>query len=147
MRRFLFACGVLAVISTADAQVLQLTRDQLVQYTPANPFDRSADGRPKVPDELPKRLQNVSGEKIWTILHKHGYDNQYADGWRILHPEKHRVSRALTVQFMPRREDVQKDADDAEDGQARSSDIYPRPHDPELLKQYEAYKKEHLKDD
>ena len=29
-------------------------------------------------------------------------------------------------------------------GKYKSSDIYPRPHDPELLKAYEDYKKQHL---
>jgi regulator of RNase E activity RraA len=108
------AFAFLLALSTcaAHAQILQFSRDQIIEYTKNNPFDRLPDGRPKVPDELLKKLQNVSAEEIWTILHKHGYDNQYAGDWRILQPSKHLVGRAFTVQFLPRREDLRTVAED-----------------------------------
>src|SRR5947209_3123474 len=96
----------------AHAQILQFSRDQIIEYTKTNPFDRLPDGRPKVPDDLLKKLASVSAEEIWTILHKHGYDNQYAGDWRILQPGKHLVGRAFTVQFLPRREDLRTVAED-----------------------------------
>ncbi len=93
--------------ATAQAQVFQMTREQLIEYTKDNPFDRLPDGRPKVPDDLLKKLQDVSAEEVWTILNRHHYNNQFEGHWRILHPDKHLVGRALTAQFMPLREDVQ----------------------------------------
>ncbi len=105
-------CALVLLSAAANAQVFQLSREQIIEYTKDNPFDRSADGRPKVPDELLKKLQDVSAEEVWTILHKHGYDNQFAGDWRILHPEKRLVGRAFTAQFMPARKDVQSVAEE-----------------------------------
>lgn len=99
------ACAV------ANAQVLQFSREQLIDYTKNNPFERSADGRPKVPDELLKKLEGVSAEEVWTILNKHHYVNQFEGHWQILHPDKKLVGRAVTAQFMPYREDVQSVAE------------------------------------
>jgi 4-hydroxy-4-methyl-2-oxoglutarate aldolase len=100
----LFALALVPI--AAHAQIFQFTRDQMIEFTKQNPFDRSADGRPKVPDELLKKLQDVSAEEVWTILNKHNYNNQFSGNWKILHPEKHLVGRAVTAQFMPLREDV-----------------------------------------
>ena len=94
-----------------QAQVLQFSREQLIEYTKENPFERSADGRPRVPDDLLKKLQGVSAEEVWTILARHHYNNQFEGHWRILHPDKHLVGRAVTAQFMPLRPDVQAEAE------------------------------------
>lgn len=107
MKRSVFFLALALVPIAAHAQIFQFTREQIIEYTPNNPFERSADGRPKVPDDLLKKLQDVSAEEVWTILNKHHYDNQFSDGWKILHPEKHLVGRAVTAQFMPLREDLQ----------------------------------------
>jgi 4-hydroxy-4-methyl-2-oxoglutarate aldolase len=92
--------------AAVQAQVFHFTREQIIEFTPQNPFDRSADGRPKVPDELLKKLQDVSAEEVWTILNKHNYNNQFSSNWKILHPDKRLIGRAVTAQFMPLREDV-----------------------------------------
>ncbi len=97
--------------ASAHAQVFQFTREQMIDYTKDNPFERFPDGRPKVPDDLLKKLQGVSAEEVWTILNRHHYNNQFSGNWRILHPEKHLVGRAVTAQFMPFREDVQSVAE------------------------------------
>ncbi len=112
MKLLVLACALALALVPANAQIFQFNHDQMVEYTKSNPFDRFADGRPKVPDDLLKKLQDVSAEEVWTILHKHGYDNQYAGDWRIIQPGKHLVGRAVTAQFMPRREDVQTVAED-----------------------------------
>ena len=41
------------------------------------------------------------------MLQQKGYNNQYADGFIVLHPGKPLVGRVFTVQFMPVREDVE----------------------------------------
>ncbi len=88
------------------AQMTVFNRDLLIKYTRLNPFDRFEDGRPKVPDEWLKRLQNCSSEETWGELRNAGYPNQWEGGWRILHPEKKLIGRAVTAQFMPVRADV-----------------------------------------
>ncbi len=93
--------------SLARAQLYTLTREQLVEYTSQNPFDRFPDGRPKIPDALIERARGMSAEEVWAILPMKGFRNQYEDGFQILHPGKKLAGRAFTVQFMPTRPDVE----------------------------------------
>jgi len=90
----------------SDAQLFTLTKEQMVSYTAQNPFERFADGRPKVPDALIERARGLSAEEVFAVLPGQGFRNQYADGFRVLHPEKKLVGRAFTVQFMPLRPDL-----------------------------------------
>jgi len=71
-----------------------------------HPFDRLSDGRPKVPDNLIEQAKGLSSEEVWAVLQEKKYNNQYADGFMVLHPGKTMVGRAFTVQFMPVREDI-----------------------------------------
>ena len=64
----------------ADAQIFTLTRDQLIKFTGANPYDRFADGRPKVPNELLERCKGLSIEEVWAVLPEAGYPNQFEGG-------------------------------------------------------------------
>jgi 4-hydroxy-4-methyl-2-oxoglutarate aldolase len=89
-----------------QAQIFTLSRDQIIEYTAKNPFERFADGRPKVPDALLDKFKAMSVEEVWTILDRVGYKNQYEGHWQILHPEKKLIGRAVTAQFMPFRPDV-----------------------------------------
>jgi len=88
------------------AQMFTLTKDQMVEYTAQNPYDRWPDGRPKVPDALIARARDLSSEEIFAILPGKGFRNQYADGFQVLHPKTKMVGRAFTVQFMPLRPDL-----------------------------------------
>jgi 4-hydroxy-4-methyl-2-oxoglutarate aldolase len=88
------------------AQIFTLTKDQMVEYTAQNPYERFPDGRPKVPDALIERARGLSAEEVFAILPGKGFRNQYADGFQILHPNKRLVGRAFTVQFMPLRPDL-----------------------------------------
>ena len=90
----------------AKAQLFSFSRQELADYTAQSPFDRLADGRPKVPDDLLERARDLSSEEVWAVLQEKGFNNQYADGFQILHPGKTMVGRAFTVQFMPLRADV-----------------------------------------
>jgi regulator of RNase E activity RraA len=94
------------VARNASAQLVSFSKQQLIDYTAANPFDRLPDGRPKVPDALIERARDLSSEEVWSVMQAKGYENQYADGFQVLHPGKTMVGRAFTVQFMPLREDV-----------------------------------------
>jgi 4-hydroxy-4-methyl-2-oxoglutarate aldolase len=99
--------AALLVSTLAHAQLFTLTREQLVEYTSQNPFDRFPDGRPKVPDAQIARARELSSEDIFTVLPGKGFRNQYADGFHVLHPGRKLVGRAFTVQFMPTRPDVE----------------------------------------
>jgi 4-hydroxy-4-methyl-2-oxoglutarate aldolase len=109
------ACGMamgaitcmLFVPAPARAQLFTLTQEELIQYTPDNPFERFPDGRPKVPDDLLARARGLSAEEIFAVLPGKGYPNQFADGFHILHPGKKMVGRVVTAQFMPARPDIE----------------------------------------
>ncbi len=92
----------------ARAQLFDFTKQDLIDYTPQNPFDRFPDGRPKIPEKFLKRAQDVSLEEIWRVLPEKGFPNQFADGFQMTHPEKKIVGRVFTAQFMPVRPDVDK---------------------------------------
>jgi 4-hydroxy-4-methyl-2-oxoglutarate aldolase len=91
-----------------EAQIFTLTRDQVMKYTAANPYDRFPDGRPKVPDALLEKVKGLSIEEIWQVLPGKGFRHQLAGGdFKIMHPDMKLVGRAVTLQFMPMRPDLQ----------------------------------------
>jgi regulator of RNase E activity RraA len=104
--RIAIAAAALLAPALAHAQVFTLTKEQLVEYTAQNPFDRFPDGRPRVPDGLIERARGLSAEEVLAILPGKGFRNQYEDGFQILHPGKKLAGRAFTVQFMPLRPDL-----------------------------------------
>jgi 4-hydroxy-4-methyl-2-oxoglutarate aldolase len=106
----LAACVCAATVTApvwSDAQIFTLTRDQLVELSAQNPYERFPDGRPKVPDAQLARARALSSEDIWSVLPRRGYRHQYEGRFRILHPGTKLVGRAFTVQFMPVRPDVE----------------------------------------
>jgi 4-hydroxy-4-methyl-2-oxoglutarate aldolase len=104
--RFVLLLFLASLALPARSQVFTFTHDQMIEYTAKNPYARFADGRPKVPDELLEKVKGLSAEEVWAVLPKSGYKNQYEGNFRILHPEKKLVGRAVTAQFMPTRPDV-----------------------------------------
>jgi len=106
-RTLLLTIAALLAPSGADAQVFTVTKDQLIQMTSQNPFDRLPDGRPKVPDALIERAHGLSSEEVLAVLPGKQFRNQYEDGFQVLHPNKKLVGRAFTVQFMPLRPDLE----------------------------------------
>jgi hypothetical protein len=99
------ALSALVVAPSIWGQVFQLTKEQLLQYTAQNPFDRFPDGRPKVPDDLLAKLKDMSAEEVLGLSQR-GFRNQWEAGWQVLHPQKRLIGRALTLQMMPTRPDV-----------------------------------------
>ena len=100
------ALALLVCAPPATAQLISFAKQDLVDYTARNPFERLPDGRPKVPDDLIERARSLSSEEVWAVLQEKEFNNQYADGFQVLHPGKTMVGRAFTVQFMPLRADV-----------------------------------------
>lgn len=70
--------------------------------------ERLDDGRPKVSDDLLNRLKRLKLEDVWQYLNERGYTNQFESGWKMIHDDVPMVGRALTVQFMPSRPDIQE---------------------------------------
>ncbi len=95
----------LAIATPAFAQVKQ-TREQMMFYTGEWKGDRFPDGRPKVSDDLLKRVLDVSIEDLWDYLRDKGYNCQFDTGFQMLHPDKPFAGRALTAQYMPLRRDM-----------------------------------------
>ncbi len=102
--RLLIVTIALSLVSFG--QVNGFGKDELIKYTPENPFDRLDDGRPKVPDSLVDRLRNASSEMLWGPLRSAGYHFQWSGDWQIVHPEKKLIGRAVTAVFMPVRPDL-----------------------------------------
>lgn len=92
--------------SAVFAQQVQWTPDQIKTFSSDWSGERMPDGRPKVSDDLVKRLANVSLEEAWGYLRNKGYNNQFEAGWQIIHPEKPLAGRVVTAQYMPSRPDV-----------------------------------------
>ncbi|HTS26026.1 MAG TPA: hypothetical protein VMH81_09125 [Bryobacteraceae bacterium] len=125
--RFAIGTCALALLIPAlsHAQLFTFTKEQLIQLTSQNPFERFPDGRPKIPDDLLERARGMSAEEVWAGLNNAsaalargggnrgggnqgggGWRNQYEDGFQVLHPKLKLVGRAFTVQFMPARPDL-----------------------------------------
>lgn len=96
----------LCATAVVSAQVFTFSREDMIRFTPENPYDRSADGRPKVPDDLLKKIGELDIEEVWGTLRQKGFPNQYEGSWKVLRPDKKLVGRAFTVQFMPQRKDL-----------------------------------------
>src|SRR6476659_7402294 len=122
MRKICCVIAGLALCTHASAQVFSFTRDEMIKYTAKNPFERFADGRPKVDDKLLERVKGLSLEEAWGILLNKGYKHQFA-GWdfQILHPGQKLVGRAVTAQYLPLRPDLAEvlDADAKAEGLPR----------------------------
>jgi regulator of RNase E activity RraA len=84
----------------------QISKEELVFLTPEWKGERFADGRPKVPDNIMKRMKTVSVEEAWAVMKNAGYAYQVAEGWQQINPDSVLVGRAVTTTFMPARPDV-----------------------------------------
>jgi len=100
------AAALLLTAGLVDAQLFKLTREQVVEITADNPFERFPDGRPKIPDALIDQAKGLSAEDVWAVLPGKNYRNQWADGFQLLHPGTKMAGRSFTAQFMPTRPDI-----------------------------------------
>jgi len=87
---------------------LNLSREELIDYTPEWPGERFDDGRPRVPDGIIERMKKVTVTQAWGVLRGDGFEHQYEGGWQCTHPGGTLCGRALTAMYMPRRPDMRK---------------------------------------
>lgn len=92
-------------------QQVQISKDELIALTPEWKGERFPDGRPKVPDDIIRRMKTVSVEEAWATMSNAGFRYQIADGWEVINPDSVLVGRAVTAMFMPGRPDVWKAID------------------------------------
>jgi 4-hydroxy-4-methyl-2-oxoglutarate aldolase len=106
LKAILLSCAVFSAASAPALAQVKQTREQMMFYTSQWKGERFPDGRPKVPDDLLKRVVNVSVEDLWDYLRDKGFNAQFDTGFQMLHPEKPFAGRALTSQYMPLRSDM-----------------------------------------
>jgi regulator of RNase E activity RraA len=106
MKRFLFLFTMMVFLHQAKAQYVQISKEELIALTPQWKGERFPDGRPKVPDDIIRRMKAVSVEEAWATLTNAGYRYQVAEEWQVINPDSVLVGRAVTATFMPGRPDV-----------------------------------------
>ncbi len=99
---------LLTLIFALPASAQEVSQNDLIYYTQEWAGERLSDGRPKVSDDILRRMKNISIEEAWGTLRNMGFHNQFEGGWEMLHEDEAFVGRALTAQYMPLRPDVQK---------------------------------------
>jgi regulator of RNase E activity RraA len=111
--------------SSVCAQPTSLTKDEMLYYTSVWKGDRFPDGRPKVSDDLIRRMRYVSVTEAWQTLNglsdnvegqtgamgmgmtmRSTYSNQYFGGFKMMREEIVICGRASTIHFMPYRPDL-----------------------------------------
>ena len=111
-----FKCSVIVFamivfVIQLKAQHVQITKDELIALTPEWKGERFPDGRPKVSDDIIRRMKSVSVEEAWATMSNAGFRYQIAEGWEVINPDSVLVGRAVTTTFMPGRPDVWKAID------------------------------------
>jgi regulator of RNase E activity RraA len=81
-------------------------KKDIVQLTPLWEGERFKDGRPRVPDDILRRMKRVQTEEAWSVLWRNGYERQFEGNWLNLHPDRVLVGRAVTGVFVPHRPDL-----------------------------------------
>ena len=80
--------------------------EDILSITRLNPYERFPDGRPKVPDDILRRMREVTVEEAWGTLKSHGYNHQDEGNWLNIHPDRVLVGRAVTASYVHTRPDL-----------------------------------------
>lgn len=100
-------CLVLAHATSVSVLGQAMSPDEVIGYTASWEGERSSDGRPKISDDILRRMENVSVEGAWSVLRGEGYVNQFEGNWTMIHNDRPVVGRVLTAQYMPSRPDAE----------------------------------------
>ncbi|MCI3918685.1 RraA family protein [Paenibacillus sp. TRM 82003] len=80
--------------------------EDIVQLTPLWEGERFENGRPKVSDDILRRMRKITLEEAWGPLWNRGYTNQFEGDFKIIHPNQVMVGRAVTAVMVPKRPDL-----------------------------------------
>jgi regulator of RNase E activity RraA len=80
--------------------------EDIVQITPLWEGERFEDGRPKVPEDILRRMRKITLEEAWGPLWSKGYKYQFEGDFKLSHPNKVLVGRAVTGVMVPHRPDL-----------------------------------------
>jgi regulator of RNase E activity RraA len=80
--------------------------EDIKHITPLWTGERFSNGRPKVPDDILRRFRSITTEEAWSVLWHHDYKYQFQADWKIIHPDKILVGRAVTAVMVPQRPDL-----------------------------------------
>ena len=111
-------------ISSVKSQTIP--KEELIFLTSEWKGERFPDGRPKVSDDLVRRVKDINIEEAWVVLQNEGYNCQFDGNWKMINDIT--VSgRALTAQFMPSRPDLEKSIKDRgnKNGRAGNTNSWP----------------------
>ena len=126
---------------SATAQPFSLTKEEMEYYTGRWQGERFPDGRPKVSDDIVRRMRYVSVTEAWQILNgmsdtegqgaisfgemrRPTYSNQYYGGFKMMREDIVICGRASTIQFMPYRPDLNAFIQQKGDKEGRSRGQY-----------------------
>lgn len=137
MKKLILVIALIAGISGLGQAQIEPTKEMMKFYTPKWEGERDAGGRPIVPDDLLDRLLNLSIEEAWGVLRGEGYRNQFESGWEMINENQPFVGRALTVQYMPTRPDIDDQIKELGDEQGRIGASNSWPID--MLKERDVY--------
>lgn len=80
--------------------------EDLIQLTPQWTGERFADGRPRVSDALLDRLRRITLEEAWAGVKDFDFHNQFEGRFKLTHPGRKMVGRAVTAVLVPKRPDL-----------------------------------------
>ncbi|NIK76734.1 regulator of RNase E activity RraA [Paenibacillus castaneae] len=80
--------------------------EDIIQLTPLWEGERFPNGRPKVSEDVLRRMRKITLEEAWGPLWNRGYAFQFEGDFKIIHPNKTMVGRAVTAVMVPKRPDL-----------------------------------------
>jgi len=81
--------------------------EDIVHITKNWTGERFDDGRPRVSDDILRRLRDITLEEAWGPLWKAGYKYQFVSGFQTTKPGGKLIGRAVTSTLVPLRPDLQ----------------------------------------
>jgi len=106
MIKYLASLLFIVLLFQKSLQAQQISKEEMLFLTQEWKGERFEDGRPKVSDDLLRRMRLVTHDEAWAVMRNAGYRYQYADGWQIINPDSILIGRAVTATFMPGRPDI-----------------------------------------
>lgn len=82
--------------------------ETIIRLTPEWKGERLSDGRPKVSEDVLRRMRKITFEEAWGPLWNLGYRYNWESNFRMSHGSDVLVGRAVTAVMVPKRPDLDK---------------------------------------